>query len=431
MTRLLGCLLLILPGILPAAPEIQHWRTAEGVRVYFAESPDLPMLDARVVWAAGSARDGDKPGLADVTASLLGTATPQLDATAIAARFEGLGARFANGAERDMGWLHLRTLTLPDMLEPALALTQSVLSEPVFEQDELTLVKAQMLRGLEARAQSIDAVARDAFNKAVYADHPYGQVATAADIEAIGLDDVERFYREFYASGNAIIALVGDLNRAEAEVIASWLASALPKGDAAPALPAVSALTKSQTIRIRFPSSQSAILIGQPAIRRDDPRRLALYVANHSLGGNGFASILMDEVREQRGLVYSIYSYVAPMSEAGPFVLGFKTRQDQTAEALALTHEILGEYSHAGPSRELFESSIKNIVGGAPMNSDTNIELAQTLSTIGFYNMPIDYLDTYSAQIKAVTLEQARDAFSQVVTPQNMVTVIVGQDEKS
>ena len=112
-------------------------------------------------------------------------------------------------------------------------------------------------------------------------------------------------------------------------------------------------------------------------------------------------------------------------------MLGFKTRQDQTAEALALTHEILGEYSHAGPSRELFESSIKNIVGGAPMNSDTNIELAQILSTIGFYDMPIDYLDTYSARIQAVTLEQARDAFSQVVTPQTMVTVIVGQDEQS
>lgn len=428
--RSLIWLVLLLSPSLWAAPTVQHWRTAQDVGVYFVPTPDLPMLDVRLVWAAGSARDADKPGLADVTAGMLGTGTPDLDATAIAARFEGLGARFGNGAERDMGWLHLRTLSQPEMQVPALTLLRSVLKEPVFREDELALVQSRMQTGIQARAQSIDAVAREAFNQAVFAGHPYGQVATAEDIAAITLEDVTRFYRTFYAAGNVTIALVGDLSRAEAEATAAALSAALPEGDAAPALPPVAPLTESQTLRVDFPSSQSAVLIGQPSISRDDPRRLPLYIANHSFGGNGFASILMDEVREQRGLVYSIYSYFAPMSQAGPFVIGFKTRNDQAQEALDLVFAELAEYDKSGPDAAQFESSVRNIVGGAPMNTDTNIELAQYLSAIGFYDMPVDYLETYIEKMQAVTLHEAREAFAEVIDPQKMVTVIVGQHEQ-
>ncbi|MDO6460532.1 pitrilysin family protein [Granulosicoccaceae sp. 1_MG-2023] len=429
--RKLFWFLCLLSTPLFAAPPVQHWQTEAGAPVYFVATPGLPMLDVRLVWAAGSARDGAQPGVAAMTSALLGSGTAEKDATAIAAGFEGLGARFASGAERDSAWLHLRTLTLPEQQKGAVDLLLEVLREPVFRDEEVALARSQMLTGLRARKQNIDAVARDAFTRAVFAGHPYGRLAGAEDIEALTRSAAEAFYRQYYAAANAVIVLVGDISAAQARALAGQLSAVLPQGRKAAPLPPVAPLQEARTVRIDFPSAQTAVLLGQPSLSRSDPRRLPLMLANHGFGGNGFASVLMDEVREQRGLVYSIYSYVAPMSEAGPFVIGFKTRNDQAQEALALVREKLSDYIRTGPSEAAFQDSIDNITGGAPMRTDTNIELAQALAAIGFYHLPADSLDTYPARVRAVTRAQALAAFAEVLAPEKMVTVIVGKDAQN
>jgi zinc protease len=178
--------------------------------------------------------------------------------------------------------------------------------------------------------------------------------------------------------------------------------------------------------RIAHPSSQTHILLGQPGIRRDDADYYALYVGNHVLGGGGLVSQLSNEVREKRGLSYSVYSYFLPMGERGPFQLGLQTRNDQVDEALQVLRDTLATYVAEGPSAEELEAAKNNITGGQALRIDSNRKILEYLAVIGFYELPLDYLETFNAKVEAVTLEQVREVFRRRIQPERMLTVLVG-----
>jgi zinc protease len=161
-------------------------------------------------------------------------------------------------------------------------------------------------------------------------------------------------------------------------------------------------------------------------MRRGDPDYLPLYVGNHILGGSGLVSRISDEVREKRGLSYSAYSYFVPMRVAGPFTLGLQTRNENRAEALAVLRQTLARYVGEGPTDEELLAAKKNITGGFPLNIDSNSDILGYIAMIGFYGLPLDYLDTFNQRVEAVTAAQIRDAFARRVHPERMVTVTVG-----
>lgn len=412
-----------------ATPNIQHWQTANGARVYFYAAPEIPMVDAQVVFDAGAVRDGNKPGLAGMTNGLLNEGAGDLNADAIAQKFDELGARQGNSADRDTASFSLRSLSDPAQLQPAVDLLALILSKPTFPQDAFTRVQNNALVGLQAQKQSPEDITSEAFFKALYGAHPYAQdpSGTEESVKALTVEDLKAFYKQYYVARNAVVAIVGALDRAAAEKLANTLVGALPEGTAAAALPEVAALTQAHEQRIQHPSTQSHVMLGQPGIKRTDADYFALYIGNHILGGNGLVSRISDEIREKRGLSYSAYSYFMPMRERGPYILGLQTRTDKVDEAVKVLRETLEKFVKDGPTAKELEASKKNITGGFALRVDSNKKIAEYLALIGFYGLPLDYLDTFIARMNAVTLAQIKDAFKRRVDPAKMVTVIVGK----
>jgi zinc protease len=421
--------LLILSPPLLAAVNIQHWTTPNGARVYFVAAPELPIVDLQIIFDAGAARDKNKAGTALLTNALLAEGAGDLNADQISERFDELGAQFGNEAERDMANLTLRSLSDEKVLTPALDTLALVLAKPAFPNDAFERERKRMLIGIEQRKQSPDALADEAFYKAVFKTHPYAVMPSGYEntVNTLTLDDLKAFYQRYYVASNAVIAIVGDLDRGKAERIASSLVAQLPKGSPAEKLPDVASLTQEETIKLEHPSAQTHIILGQPGIQRDDPDYFTLYVGNHILGGSGLVARLSNEIREKRGLAYSTYSYFLPMRKSGPFQIGLQTRTDQAEEALTVVRETLKTFIEKGPTDEELIASKKNITGGFPLRISSNKKILGYIGMIGFYGLPLDYLDTFNDKIQAVTAAGIQDAFKRRVDPGKMITVLVGK----
>ena len=427
LSGLLTTVLLLVSSLAVAVPEIQHWRTTSGAPVYFIAARELPMVDVQILFNAGSARDGERPGLAMLTNSLLEEGAGDWSADVIADRLERVGARLGASSRRDSAVVSLRSLTDPRYLQPAVDTVARLLKEPTFTPEALNRVRQQMLTALQGRAQSPGAIAQDAFYQALYGDHPYGSPphGTADSLNAITRDDVQDFHRRHYTAANVMVAIVGDLDRSGAEQLADALVGGLPEGETIPPPPAPPPIS-SQTLRIPHPSSQSHILIGQMGISRADPDYHALYLGNHVLGGGGLVSILAQEIREQRGLAYSAYSAFTPMRQAGPFLINLQTRNDQADTALEVAQTTLRAFTTDGPEAQALEEARQNITGGFALDLAGNTKLVNYLGFIAFYDLPLDYLKNFIGVMNGIALEQVRTAWQRHLQPERMITVIVG-----
>jgi zinc protease len=425
-------LMVLLAWALPgqAMPPIQHWLTDNGARVYYVPAPELPMVDINVTFAAGSARDNGHAGLAHMTSTLLDSGAAGLSADALATRIEELGAELSTGSARDMAWVTLRSLSGADYLPPALAIMGNVLGKPDFNKADFERERDRTLVAIRSSEQSPSTVAQHAWFLSLYGSHPYAERPTGTEdsLKAIKLEQVRAFHQRYYVARNAVIAIVGDLDRKAAEQLADKLAAQLPEGRAAEALPAPASLKEAQEKRIFHPSAQTHVRMGAPGMRRGDPDYFTLYVGNHVLGGGGLVSRLNEEIREQRGLSYSVSSYFSPMAQNGPYLLSLQTRNDQVDEALAVMRDTLKTYVAEGPTEAELVAAKKNITGGFALRIDSNSKILDYLVVIGFYDLPLDYLDTFNGRVMAVTREQVVDAFQRRVSPGTLSTVIVGGD---
>ncbi|PKM35112.1 MAG: peptidase M16 [Gammaproteobacteria bacterium HGW-Gammaproteobacteria-10] len=423
-------LLLILTGQSAwAATNIEHWTTKQGARVYFVPAPNLPMADIRVTFDAGSARDGKQFGIAALTSGLLDTGAGDWNADQIAQRFESVGARFGTGVSRDMAWLSLRTLTEPKLFDKAVDTMQTILTQPRFEEADFQREKQRTLAGLKHRESSPSTLADIAFYKAVYGQHPYahpsaGEIET---VEPLKAEDLKNFYRQYYVAANAMVAIVGDLSRKQAEQTAEQLLATLPAGQKPAELPEVAMPKQGRREHITFPSAQTHVMSGLPGTYRNDDDYFALYVGNHILGGGMLVSRLFEEVREKRGLAYNTYSYFAPMYRKGPFAMGLQTRTDQADKALEVLNQTLTEFIKDGPTEEELTAAKQNITGGFVMRFDTNSKMIGYVEMIGFYGLPLDYLDTFQEKVNAVTVEAIKDAFQRRVDSELLQTITVGE----
>jgi len=345
-------LLLSLPLSAQAALTIQHWQTPRGAQVIFVESHELPILDISVDFPAGSARDpGNQAGLAQLTHILLDQGAGGLSDTAIAHRLADVGAALGGTFDRDRGGVTLRTLSSAAEKDVALDILARVLQQPDFPQAVIKREKQRLIAGIREAEADPGSVAGKAFYRALYGAHPYAhdEAGDPAAIAKLTRGDLQSFYRAHYSAPNAVIALMGDISRAEAEAIAARLAGGLSGTAAVPALPKP-APAKASEQRIAFPSTQSHVLVGAVGVARSDPDFFPLFVGNYVLGGGGFDSRLMREVRDKRGYAYSAYSYFMPMMEAGPFQLGLQTKLAQTDDALKVAKDTLRQFIADGPS---------------------------------------------------------------------------------
>ncbi|MDQ5910834.1 MAG: zinc protease [Pseudomonadota bacterium] len=428
LSGFLAAALLLISSLAVAVPDIQHWRTANNIPVYFIAARELPMIDAQILFSAGSVRDDGKPGLAQFTNALLEEGAGDWSADEIADRLDRIGARLSASSRRDSATVSLRSLADPRYLQPAVETVARLLKEPTFAPDAVERVRQQMLNAVQERAQSPGAIAQDAFFKALYGNHPYATPSggTTASLNALTRADIQVFHRRYYTAANAVIAIVGDLDRPAAEQLANTLVGGLPKGEPVPPPLPVPPVPASQTIRIPHPSTQSHLLIGQVGVNRADPDYYALYLGNHVFGGNGLVSQLAQEIREKRGLAYGAYSAFSPMRQAGPFLMNLQTRNDQVDTALNVAQTTLREFTAKGPDAQVLEEARQNITGGFALDIAGNGKLANYLGMIAFYGLPLDYLQNYISVMNGISLAQVKSAWQRHVQPDRLITVIVG-----
>ncbi|RFC35099.1 MAG: zinc protease [Candidatus Nitrotoga sp. SPKER] len=433
-TKLLAAVLLFLAGITSAlaTPHIQHWISPSGARVYFVENHDLPMLDLTVTFAAGSSFDvAEKSGLAGLTHRMLDLGAEGLSEDDIARNLADIGAQFGKNFDVDRAGISLRTLSSTAERVQALDILARVLQHPLFQENVLTREKTRLIAGLKEDETKPERIAEKAFGKAVFGTHPYGlpSAGEVATVENIQRTDIEAFYRSHYFAKTAVVAIMGDVTRAEAEAIAQKLTEQLPQGVEAAQIAPVTMQIKANEQHINHPATQSHILMGAPGLARKDPDYFALYVGNHILGGGGFVSRLMHEIREKRGLAYSVYSYFIPMKLPGAYQIGLQTKKNQADEALQLVRTTLRKFIDQGVTQKELHASKQNIIGGFPLRIDSNKKIVDYLSVIGFYELPLTYLDDFVGNVDKVTIAQIRAAFERRVNPDAMATVIVGAPE--
>lgn len=418
-----------------AAIPIQHWTHASGARVYLVASPSIPMLDVQIDFDGGSRRDpADRTGLATATASMVSAGVaaqgeqPALDENALSEAWVDLGAQLGVSAGLERLSVSLRTLTEPELLERALALAARQLAAPAWPEAVWQRDRQRWLGALKEAETRPGTHAGRAFAQAVYGDHPYGREATATTLEAISVDDMRRFYRRHAAACRAQIVMVGAIDRAMAGRIADRLVAVLsPNGcEPLPAVAEVAPLASAVERRIPFDAAQAQVLIGQPGHRRNDPDFFPLFIGNYILGGGGFVSRLTTEVREKRGLSYSAYSYFAPGLHAGAFQLGLSTRPDQADQAIQVAREVVRRFVADGPTEAELQAAKDYLVNGFALRFDSNRKLLDNVANIAWNGLPLDYLESWTRRVEAVTTADIRRAFARVLQPERMVKVVVG-----
>ncbi len=413
-------------GALP----IQNWTTASGARVYFVQSRGIPMLDINVDFDAGERRVApDKAGLVGLTHALMRAGSAAHSEEEISRRIADVGAQLGGSVDRDRAGLSLRTMSSERERAQAIATFAEILQTPLFPEAVFAREKARLLAAVKEEETKPEAIASKAFYRLVFGAHPYAFAPTPETIARVGRADVEGFYRNNYVAERAVITIVGDADRALAERISEQLSAALPRAPGAPGpLPAVTA-PRAETLRIAHPATQSHILLGLPGMTRDDPDYFPLLLGNYVLGGGGFVSRLYLEVREKRGYAYDVHSYFLPLAQPGPFQIGLQTKRGQADEALARVRVVLDEFLARGPSAAELKAAKQNLIGGFVLRIDSNRKLLDQVALIGYYRLPLTWLDDYTARVEKVSVAEVRAAFARRVRRDHLVTVVVGSGE--
>ncbi|MGH8744410.1 MAG: M16 family metallopeptidase [Burkholderiales bacterium] len=417
-------------GSVFATLPIQHWQTTAGTQVYFVENHELPMLDISIDFAAGSRRDTrQESGLAALTRHMLSLGAVGLSEDEIAEKLADVGAQLGGRIDQDRAGITLRTLSSENERNQALDVLSSIVQQPEFSEKVLVREKTRLEAMLKEAATKPESIAEREFYMLLYGDHPYalrisGEVGS---LDLLKREDLMQFYRTYYTANNAVVAIIGDVSRETAQEIVGKITAKLPEMvSPLPVLPQVSLPARAQSREISHPATQSHILIGYPGLKRNDPDYFALYVGNYILGGGGFASRFVEQVRQKRGLAYSVYSYFVPLQEKGPFQIGLQTKKEQAGEALEVVRETLRDFIARGPTEQELRAAQQNLAGGFPLRIDSNKKILEYLAVIGFYRLPLTYLDDFVPRVERVTVAQIKSAFQRRIDPGHMVTVVVG-----
>lgn len=421
---------LLFSSLALAKLDIQTWHTSKGAKVLYVYAPELPMVDIEVKFDAGSARDGTQWGVASLTSSLIGTATKDLTEDEISEKFSEIGAQFATSSSRDSASLSLRTLTRSKIMIPALNTFTEVVANSRFKQTVLDRELARLKIALKQAKSKPSHLASVAMWKNLYGNHPYAHnpSGTLETVAKIGVEDLEKFYKTYYVGSNATISIVGNVDLAQAKKMAEQVTKKLVKGTVPTPLPDPKPLVEESIETIAFDSSQTHYSLSQIGIQRQHPDHVALFVGNHILGGAGFSSLLMTEVRSNRGLVYSVYSYFAPMKVAGPFIIGLSTQNSNAFKADKVVKETLKSFMEDFSDEKLQEIK-NNLVGGFPLRMDSNAKILGYISMMGFYDLPLNYLEEFPKKIEKLTKQDILTAWNKLINQDKMLTVMVGKPE--
>ncbi len=407
---------------------IQYWESKSGAKVYLVTRSEIPAVNIDIFFRAGSSLDGKKHGLSSMTNAMLNQGAASYNADEIAETFADVGAQLRISSGRDSGSFGLKCLSEKKYFNPAFKLFLEILRSINFPEHAFQRRQKQTLSVLQMHEQTPSSIAKDAFYSALYGDHPYAHQVegTKKTVMSLTRDDAEKFYKQYYVIRNATIIIVGDMSRQEAEKQVDDIAKNLAQGEEAPMVERALPSKNYSESRIKFPSDQSNVWIGQLGMSIHDPDYYSIRIANDILGGSSITSRLFTQIRGEHGLVYGISSSFQFSDALGPFLIHFATQNSTVKKALSLTQAILRDYVSKGPTKKEFMLAKQKIHNEFPLSIATNQDITQYLIQIGFYKMPVDYIDTYQANIAAVSLDEVKAALKKHIKPDEMIKIIVG-----
>ena len=439
---------------------IQQFTTAQGIPVWFVQANNIPMVDLAIDIDAGSRWDPQGlEGLSSLTTDIASRAVteigdrPALNEEALGKAMARLAIQRSESTTSDRVTLKFRFLSDPSVVAPASLLIAQQLARPAFETSTFDRERDRSLAALKDQLTQPQSLATRALWHSIYRGHPYGRNPTIASLRGIQAQDLRGFYERFWLPSRMTVSMVGDLsldqarslldqifnplvasvaqreNAASGSVDTSPTVKASTRNRAEPrwpkALPAVP-WTEGRRLNINHPASQAHIWLGLPLMARGEHADyFPMLVANHILGGGGFTSRLTHEVREKRGLSYSVFSAFQPQAQTGPFFIGLQTSRDNAEQALVIVRQTLMDFIENGPTREELEAAKKNLAGGFALRLDTNRKLLDNLSQMAFYKLSPDYLDNWTKSIQSVTSAQVRDVLHRRLRMDRLNTVVV------
>jgi zinc protease len=300
------------------------------------------------------------------------------------------------------------------------------LHETTFSEAAFKRQQQETLEEIKAKNQEPTQVTKQYFMRALYANDPYGHVVIGEEesIKKITMQDAVQFHQHYYGSHNAVIAIVGAVDKSQAEEIANRVVEKLPSGKTPLKVKPPSA-PKAEKIQVKFPSTQTTIYMGQLGVTYEDKDFFPLMVANYTLGGAD-VSKLYSIVRNRDGLAYAVFSTFVPLKNVGPFVVFLQTKNSNVEQAVALVKKLIVDFIQQGPTESELKAAKANLIGSFPLDIASNKDIAEHLVMIGIYHLPLNYLDTFPAAIKAVTMEQIKTALKNRIKPDNFIMVTVG-----
>jgi zinc protease len=325
----------------------------------------------------------------------------------------------------------MKTLSTPDVLNPLISQASDMLAFPIFSKKILEREKAIEISGLLESQTKPEYIIAKQFKKIIYRDNPLGNEQSVNSIKAVSIEDLKKFHQTYYRADQMNVMIIGDVSREQAIEIGNKLTKNLPKtGSSKILIPPLSPLptqdVSQREIKIAHPSQQAHIQMGMTSPSRKDPDYFPLLVGNYVLGGGGFVSRLMNEIREKRGLAYSVSSYFYPSKNSGYFVAGMQTKKDQSDESVKLLKDTIQTYVNQGPNDEEVQAAKSNLINGFPLRIDSNSKLLDNLSAIAWFDLPLNTLDEWTNEVKKVTKDDINKAFQKNLDMNKMVTVVVG-----
>ena len=419
---------------------IEKLDSYKGAKAYLVQTKALPMVDIEVSIDAGDRYDpAGKSGLADMVAGLMNYGVKSekgvLTEAQIADEIADLGANIGLSVSGERAILRIRSLSRKDLRDRAVQLAAAMLSAPTYDSKIVEREKQRTITSLLEAETKPEFVLERRFKKSVYGNYPLADSPTVKSVAAVSVNDLVQFHKQFYRGDRMIVSIVGDVDRAQAEEIVKALLKQIPaSGQPIAKLPElerspVEPLAQRE-IQIPFDSQQAHIAMGMTAVARNNPDYFPLLVGNYVLGGGGFVSRLMAEVREKRGLAYSVFSYFIPGKENGIFQAGLQTKSDQATLALEVMSSTTAQFIADGPTPSELMAAKANLVNGYPLRIDNNRKLLDNVSSIAWNDLPLDTMDVWTKQVEAVTLEQVNTAFKKYLAMDRMKIVVLGAKNK-
>jgi zinc protease len=412
------------------AGKIERIVTPAGIEIWHVRDRTLPMISVEFAFHGGAAQDpADKPGVANLVAALLDEGAGDLDARAFQEQLEERAIRLSFNARRDTLRGSLRSLS--EHKDRAFELLSLAVTAPRFDAAEFERVRASALASLRRRATDPSDLAAERWFARAFPDHPYGRPVngTQDSVAAIGAEDLRTYHTNVLARSNLRIAAVGDIEAVDLAALVDKTFGALPAEPSLQPVPeAVPQGTGAREV-IDLDVPQTVITFGGFGLKRDDPDFIPAFLLNHVLGGGSFSSRLYREVREKRGLAYSVYSYLAPLRHAGLFLGGVSTRNDRATESIDLITEEVRRIAVDGlTDRELADAK-SYLIGSYPLRFDTSGKIAGQLLDIQLEDLGIDYIDRRNALIEAVSDADLRRAAARLLANVDFLVVMVGRPD--